>query len=254
MPLTLILQAVNGVVLACAGAAGVAASRHSGGFPGRYRVSWRMAGLALLLIGVSATLQNVHGARAVLHGEGSRAWAGYMRWAPAWNHSRETVPFALAFLLFGYALAARDSRLDRRWIPPLVLVAASAMGAGIGWLEGSLDFALHFQRVAVLDSLALLLLVCALASAMVTDVVDRLLIAFLLAYAIPLPLNALWFAWMAAHVDAGWRPSAVSMQLYRLAFGSLCMGLAVRRWTLARRGAFVHGLLVPSPPARPSAG
>lgn len=254
MPLTLFLQAVNALVLVCAGAAGLAASRHSGGFAGRYRVSWRITGLALLLIGAIATLQNVHGARAILHGEGSRAWAGYMRWAPAWNHSRELVPFALAFLLLGYSLAPRHSRLDRGWIPPLVIAAASAAGAGIGWLEGSLDFALHFQRVAVLDSVALLLLVCALSSAMIMDVVDRLLIASLLAYAIPLPLNALWFAWMVAHVDAGWRPSPLSMQFYRLAFGSLCMGLALRRWRLARRGAFVHGLLVPSAPPRPSVG
>ena len=255
MPLTLILQAAAALVLTGAGAAALAASRHAGGFPGRYRLTWRISGHALLLIGAGSILQNVHGALAIAHGEGSGVWNGYMRLAPAWNHSRELVPFALALLLLGVALAPKHRALGQRWLPPAVLLAAFAAGGAMGWREGTLDFAPHFERVALLDAAALLFVICALAATMIADVVDRLLMLALLAYVIPLPLNALWFAWMAAHVDdGGWAPSPVSMQLYRIVFDALCAGLAVWRWRLARRGAYVPGFLPAPIEVRPMIG
>lgn len=251
----MILQVVAALILVGAGASAVAASRHPGGFPERYRSTWRMTGLALLLIGASSALQNVHGALAIAHGEGSRVWNGYMRWAPVWNHSRELVPFALALLLLGFALAPKHSAMNRRWMTPVVLLACFAAGGAMGWMEGPLDFARHFERVALLDAAALLFVICALAAAMVADVVDHLLMLALLAYVIPLPLNALWFAWMAAHVhDGGWSPSPLSMQIYRIAFDGACAGLAAWRWRLARRGAYVPGFLPAPAEVRPLIG
>lgn len=253
MPLTLVLQGLTALLVTGFGAAALAAIRHVGGFPQRYRRTWRTTGFALLLIGVSASLQNVHGARAILGGEGSAAWDGYMRWAPAWNHSREAVLFALALLLLGSALAPRRLGVDRGWAPPGVLLAACALGAWLGWLEGPLDFAVHFRRVAILDAVGLLLLATGVGAAIVADVADRLLILALVAYAIPLPLNALWFAWMASHVG-GWSPTASSMQMYRLAFGVVGAAVAVQRWRLARRGAYVPGLHPPAVAVRPLIG
>lgn len=251
----MILQVAAALVLTGSGAAALAASRHTGGFPARYRLTWRIAGLALVLIGVSSILQNAHGALAIAHGEGSPVWNGYMRLAPAWNHSRELVPFALALLLLGAALAPKHPALDGRWIPPVVLLAAFALGGVMGWMEGPLDFARHFERVALLDAAALLFVICALAATMIADVVDRLLMLALLAYVIPLPLNALWFAWMAAHVGGGgWAPSPASMQLYRIAFDAVCAGLAAWRWRLARRGAYVPGFLPAPIEVRPMIG
>jgi hypothetical protein len=255
LPATLILQGLAALLLLGSGAAALGASRHPGGFPARYRLTWRIAGLALLLIGASSTLQNVHGALAIAHGEGSPMWNGYMRWAPAWNHSRQLLPFALALLLLGFALAPARRALERRWLPAVVLLAACALGAAMGWMEGALDFAPHFERVALLDAAALLFVICALAATMIADVVDRLLMLALLAYVIPLPLNALWFAWMAAHVDGGgWAPSPLSMQLYRIAFDALCAGLSAWRWRLARRGAYVPGFLPAPAEVRPMIG
>ncbi|MBD0319396.1 MAG: hypothetical protein ICV87_03620, partial [Gemmatimonadetes bacterium] len=177
------------------------------------------------------------------------------RWAPAWNHSRELVPFALALLLLAFALAPKRPALGRRWAAPVVLLASFGLGGAMGWMEGTLDFARHFERVALLDAAALLFVICALAAAMVADVVDRLLMLALLAYVVPLPLNALWFAWMAAHVnDGGWSPSPLSMQLYRIAFDGACAGLAVWRWRLARRGAYVPGFLPAPAEVRPLIG
>ncbi|HEX8358531.1 MAG TPA: hypothetical protein VF613_00320 [Longimicrobium sp.] len=254
MPVTIYLQGLAALIIVGFGGAALAAVRHEGGFPQRYRRTWRTTGLALLLIGVSASLQNVHGALAIFHGEGSRAWNGYMRWAPAWNHGREAVLFALALLLLASALAPRRLRVDRGWTPALALLGACAVGSLLGWLEGSLDFAPHFRRVAVLDAIGLLLLAFAVAACMMADVVDRLLIVALVAYAVPLPLNALWFAWMASHVNGGWSPSAASMQVYRIAFDLMGAAVAVQRWRLARRGAYVSGLL-PAPVAvRPLIG
>ncbi len=254
MPVTLYLQGLAALVLSGFGAAALAAVRHEGGFPQRYRRTWRTTGLALLVLGVSATLQNVHGALAILHGQGSRAWNGYMRVAPAWNHGREAVLFALAALLLAGALAPRRLRADHGWMPALVLLAACAAGSLLGWLEGGLDFAPHFRRVAVLDAAGLLVLAFAVAAAMVADVVDRLLIVALVAYAIPLPLNALWLAWMAGYANGGWSPSPASMQAYRIVFHVVGAAVAVQRWRMARRGAYVSGLL-PAPVAvRPLIG
>ena len=253
MPLTLVLQGIAALVIVGFGAAGLAAVRHEGGFPQRYRRTWRTTGFALLLIGVSASLQNVHGARAILGGEGSGAWNGYMRAAPGWNHSREAILFALALLLLGSALAPRRLRVDHGRVPLAVLMAACALGAGLGWLEGPLDFVLHFRRVAILDAAGLLLLASGVAAAIVADVVDRLLIVALVAYAVPLPLNALWFAWMSTHVG-GWTPSAVSMQMYRLGFDLIGAAVAVQRWRMARRGAYVPGLHPPPVAVRPLIG
>lgn len=252
MPPTFILQSVAAVVLAATGVAALAAVRGSGGFPERFRLTWRITGLTFLAIGVSALLQNVHGGRALLGGEGSAAWNGYLRWAPAWNHSREGIPFALALLLAGCALAPARLRLHHPWTAPLVLGATVALGMLAGWAEGPLSFGTHYTRVAVIDAVALLFVISALAAAMVADVVDRLLIATVVAHAIPLPLNALWFSWMVEYRDAGWSPSPFSMQLYRVTFDLLCVALAVRRWRLARRGAYVPGLL--ATPPRPLIG
>jgi hypothetical protein len=254
LPVTILLQGLAALVLTCFGAAALAAARHEGGFPQRYRRTWRTSGIALLLIGVSAFVQNLLGTRAILHGPGTPAWNGYMRWAPAWNHGREAVLFALALVLLAHALAPRRLRVDRGWAPVGVLLGAHALGSALGWMEGSLDFAPHFRRVALLDAAGLLFLATAVAAAMMADVVDRLLIVALVAYAIPLPLNALWFAWMASHVNGGWSPSPASMQAYRIAFDLMGAGVAVLRWRMARRGAYVPGLLAPPVAVRPLIG
>lgn len=52
MPVTIILQGLSALVATGFGAAALAAVRHEGGFPQRYRRTWRTTGVALLLIGV----------------------------------------------------------------------------------------------------------------------------------------------------------------------------------------------------------
>ncbi len=254
MPLTLILQFATAVLHMATGAAALAAVRRPGGFPARFRLTWRVAGWALLLMGINGVLQDVHGARAIAGGQGSAVWDGYMRWAPAWNHSREAVSFALAALLLACATARGRAWLERRGAAAAALAAAMAAGALGGWLEGTLDYDAHFSRIAVLDSAALLLLIAGVAAAMLADVVDRFLIVALVTYAVPLPLNALWFAWMTMSGDGGWRPSPSTMGMYRVLFAAAVCAVAVRRWRLARRGAYVPGLLGPPPATRPILG
>ena len=67
-------------------------------------------------------------------------------------------------------------------------------------------FAPHFTRITDLDLAGFLFLISALAAAMLADVVDRLLIVTLGTHAISLPLNALWFSWMAQYQAVSWAP------------------------------------------------
>ena len=70
----------------------------------------------------------------------------------------------------------------------------------------------------------------------------RWLLVGLTLAAVPLPLNSLWFFWMAQADTGAWIPQPFVMQSYRVVLHTLVLLVVVHRWRLARRGAPVQGL------------
>ena len=81
-----------------------------------------------------------------------------------------------------------------------------------------------------------------LSATVLADVVDRWLLLALAICAVPLPLNALWFFWLARTGVVGWMPRPLDMQLYRLAAHALVLFVVLHRRRLSRTGILVTGL------------
>lgn len=206
-----------------------------------HRETWRLTGAAFALMGACGLVQTAFGSWAILAGEGSQVWSAYLRWAAAFNYSRNFLEVVFLALLLGWA---RHRRGDPVAVvsPWPVLWVAMLGGALFGWWEGSLRPSRHYQSIAVLDAALFAYWALVLSAVVVRDAVDRWLLLALVLAAVPLPLNALWFFWLSRADTGAWTPQPFHMQLYRTLFHGLMLLAVVRRWELARKGTMVHGL------------
>jgi hypothetical protein len=242
LPPTLLLQIAVSAMGTAIGAFSLAASRRAVAARPAYRATWGLTGVTFVLMGVCGLVQSGLGSWAILAGQGTPAWSRYMLWAPALNYSRSTAEVAFLGLVVVCVLRREHPAPLSGGFAWLAVTAALLLGGALGWGEGSMVTSLHYQRVALTDSAIFALWALVLSVAMVADVVDRWLLTALGLSAIPLPLNALWFAWLARAETGAWTPRPFDMQLYRIAFHALVLAAVVHRWRLARRGIPVQGL------------
>jgi len=204
--------------------------------------TWRMTGALTLLMGISGLFQSAWGCAAILRGPGSDTWDTYMAWAPSLNYSRNGAEIVfLALLLVCARRVHRDDPLPRgqMWSG---IVTGLVLGAAYGRWEGVYTSATHLTSVALVDAGLFAGFALVLGIAMITDAIDRWLLAALVCAALPLPLNAVWLAWLARADSGAWIPRPFDMQLYRLVIDWVMLLLVFHRWRLAREGAAVRGL------------
>lgn len=202
-----------------------------------------MTGAAFLLHSLCQVLQYAWGGVAMAAGGQSAVMAAYLRWAPALNHSRTflLLGFCAALVVFAFQPAAPTSRFWAAYAT--LLLAAQGLGAGLGYLEGSLLVRRHFLAVASWDTIELMVLLGALLAVLKFDRADRLLWAALATYAFSVALSILWFTVLSRFGLPGeWTPSPAHMAGYRAATMAATFAFAFRRHQLARRRVEVPGL------------
>ena len=240
LPPTLLLQIAVALMGTAIGVSALLLS-HRGSFVRPvHRTTWHLTGIAFVLMGASGLVQNAWGTIAVLAGEGSASWDAFMRAAPPLNYGRNAVELVLLGLLL-FCVRRPTVRLPgaTAWF---ALLAGVCAGAAYGLWEGSLQPARHYQGVAVMDAALFGCWALVLSAMVLADVVDRWLLLALAICAVPLPLNALWFFWLARTGVVGWMPRPLDMQLYRLAAHALVLFVVLHRRRLSRTGILVTGL------------
>ena len=240
------------IALACALAAhGVARAvpRDEAG----HRSAWKLVGWCLLLFGGNMAVMHAWGTRAMLGEPESPIMAGYLAWAPAFNHSRSALWLTCCGLLTAMAFSprlARD-RLEPAWVT--VLVVGALIGAVLGGEEGRLVPSSHYTRVALGDTVELFAVMGTLLVTLVRSSVDRYLWALLTSFGAMVAINILWLAALSMVEDARvWSPSPFAMAMYRTVLMALMCGIAVQRLRLARRGAGGGSMIAEPRRSRPT--
>lgn len=241
LPPTMYLQIAVAAVGTAIGVFALRVARLARSAPQVHRTTWQVSGLLFLLMGIDGLLQSVFGSAAILAGPDAPVWTHYLRWAPALNYSR-SAPEVVFVAVLVECVRRRGTRPPAMASVALLLLAGAAVGAALGWLEGPLQASRHYERVAVIEGILFALWAFGLSAAVLADVVDRALLYVLALWISPLPLNVIWFSWLA-RIDTGvWVPRPFDLQLYRLALNAVVLAVAIHRWRLARRGIPVAGL------------
>lgn len=241
LPPTMLLQIAVSALGTAIGLFGLAIARGATPADPVHRRAWRLSGATFALMGASGLVQCSFGSWAILAGDGSGVWSAYLRWAAAFNYSRNFAEVVFLALLLGGAWHRRGEPVPGG-SPWTVLLLAMLAGGLFGWREGSLVAARHYPGIAVMDAALFACWALVMSVVVVRDGVDRWLLLAMAVWAVPLPLNALWFFWLARTGTGVWTPRPFDMQLYRLAFHALTLLVVVHRWRLARRGEVVYGL------------
>ena len=215
-------------------------------------VTWRLSGFAFMLYGGCMAVQHAWGTWAMRAGDGSRVWASYLEWAPAFNHSRTFLLVAF-FGVLGWFMLRRDPPTRGVWsVGVAAIVAGMLTGAWLGLAEGSLVTTTHYTRVAIWDAVELVVVLATLFVGLVTNRMDRHLWALLTTFGVVVALNILFYAAISLINDPRvWSPRPSVMGAYRLVLVLAMLGIALRRLHLARRRISVGGLLQGERP-RPS--
>jgi hypothetical protein len=223
---------------------------------GRYRntaepfraLAWRFFGMVLSLYALSLVVQNAWGSWAMAAGSASGVMAGYLKWAPALNHSRTFLLVAFFGALSWFMLRRERPSRTVLGVGIAASVAGFLAGGWLGWAEGSLIVATHYTRVAVWDTVELVIVLGTLFVGLVTNRLDRHLWALLTTFGVVVALNIIYYAAISLVNDPRvWSPPPSMMGLYRLVLVQVMLAVAVRRLHLARRGISVGGLLRAAP-------
>jgi hypothetical protein len=185
--LTLVLQTAATVLALPVGAVALAIARRLGDAK-RPAQAWSLTGWTFLLLGILGVLSSVFSIWAVAEGPGTPVWNRYLDWAPAGNYARQFLVLAFAGMLVVLALP-RPMPFHLRSAIRVTLGLAIAGGAVVGGLEGPLGSTNHMPRLAVLTTVAVVLLFAALLLAATTDAIDRLLWIALTTYALKQALS-----------------------------------------------------------------
>lgn len=238
---TLLLQNLSTLLLLGFGALAIVIAGGLDQQPVLYRASWHITGVVFALYSVDKLIQGVWGTAAFAVGPGVPLYDEYLRFAPAFNHSRTFLLFALYALLAAIAVKRTPVRRSLVWI---VALAALTFGGTVGVLEGTLEAARHFSRTALLDTLGFVALGSILLLALVRDTADRLLWMALACQGFRSIIGVLFLAAMAwLDVPGSWTPPNWMIESVRVAFTFIMVLLAFARYRAMRRGTPVRGLL-----------
>jgi hypothetical protein len=215
------------------------------------RAAWWMTGGVFSLHAVNILLQNAWGGWAMAAGNDSAIMRAYVENAPLLNHSRTASLSAYFALLLTVALLP----LAQRWVVPLsfgAIIGATAVGAFLARGDGPNGGERHYRSIVAFDALELILVLSVLFILLVRDTVDRLLWLALVAYALTIALNVLFFSPLGLQaIGGGWAPPVWMIQAYRTpACLAMCVA-AFQRLRLARRGIDVPALFEPLGRAKP---
>jgi hypothetical protein len=213
---------------------------------------WRLCGVSFTVHGASQLAQNLWGVWAMAAGVESGVMVRYIRWAPAFNHSRTFLWLAF-FAILSWFLLRRDLPGRRQWaVAAAGLAAGLAIGAAMGRAEGPLIPKFHYGQVAIWDAVELGAMLVTLFVALLVDRLDRYLWALLAVFASMVALNVLWLAALTMINDSRvWSPPTWGMGAYRLVVVLLMLAIAGRRLVLAWRGVAVRSLLDRGKPGVP---
>jgi len=243
MPLTFILQVVNGALLLVSAVLGLLVARAATGNP-FHRAAWRLTSTGFTVHALHLLVQHAFGGAALRAGPRSTTMAEYLRWTPVFDHGRT---FLLCGLMLGLVLLGfYRGEPDRRfWRAAAVLLAAGfAAGTALGLAEGPFSMLGHFTAVAMWDVPELLLLMAALFVLLLTSRADRALWALLSAYGTGLALGVFSLT-LLAQIGLGtvWHPAAWTLQAERIVFSLLMVLAALWRLHAGRRGRTVPAML-----------
>lgn len=241
---TMALQLLVTSLLLAFGVLGLAIARNDTFQKPFQRVFWALAGAAFVTHGTAQGVQNLWGLWAMVEGGSSATMGHYLRWVPAFNHSRTFLWLAFSGVMVWFA---RRSTLPgrRAWGVALgALGAGLAAGAALGFAEGTLVAESHYTRVALWDAFELVVMLGVLFVSLLSGRLDRYLWAGLAVFAVMVAINIVWYAAMSMIEDRRvWSPAPWLMSAFRIVPTSLMVALAVRRLQLARRGTRVEALL-----------
>lgn len=210
---------------------------------------WWLTGATFLFLGTVGAAQSwIAAPRAYFAGAGSSTLELYLRWAPAWNTSRDVVVMMFGALLLSWVIRGRS---PSRAATLAFLCAAALLGAALGWSAGSMTvetFARISSWVAFLGAIEALLLGFALLCILVQGRMSRLLWTCIGLYTFHLVLNVIWWSGLAWRWADGWAPPSWAVKLYPVLTYSVIVAVAARGWVLARRGIHAPPLLAPARP------
>jgi hypothetical protein len=205
-------------------------------------VAWLVVGVAFTLEGISGIVQSSGAIWAVLAGDGSAVFAAYLRWSTVGNHGRSVLKIGLGLALLALPLMRRVPTRVLSGVVTAWLLAFMLLGSFVGWSEGPMQ-ASHFSVVALLDSFEMIVIWGALACALFTGAIDRLLWIGLAINGVRQALNVVWTSALVWSDTPGvWKPSVSTMQIYACAVLVVMIILAMKRLRLARKGVAVAGL------------
>lgn len=241
---TLLLQSFSTVLWILFGVVSLLVARYEGALP-RHRSSWRLAGLAFLFVGLIKAAQNIFGSAAFAAGRGSELWNGYLWAAPAFDHSRTLALIVFFLLLLRRGNSSSPVSVRKQFRTYLLFLAGGALvGAMVGLNKKIVTTILHYELVAVLDAVELVVVLCVLFIALLHNYLDRILWFALSTYAFNLALNGIWMSGLAGlRVPGAWAPSPLYMHLYRVTLAGIMVGLSLWGLVLSKRRVNIPGLL-----------
>lgn len=242
---TLFLQCVVAILTLVFGVAALRVAGRVPGAPELHRATWLLTGVVFTMLGISTAFHNVVAAPwAFFAGRGSPELALYMQFSPIANHSRGFLMLAYGVMMAAIVPLSRAAGQRLAVFAVLVGIAFMAVGAVLGFQEGSLTRATHYTATTITDAAGLIFLLAALFLGIVRNTTDRLLWVGLVIFTVHELLDIPWFSAMAwADVPGAWRPSAKYIHLYASVAYLLMILVAERRVRLARKGVRVPGLL-----------
>lgn len=248
---TVVLQIVHSAVALAFGLLGLRVAR-------RLRLQPLLATGWLWTAGVFAVLdtvslaQSLAAAAAFASGPDTFLWNRYVAWAPALNHGR-TAALIIAFPLL-LVLVFPRRRVEyapppwRSWVAGCgFVIAGGGAGVWLGLMEGPIIPPHHFERVAVMNAVELLVLLAVLFLLLLRDRLDRLLWLALAVYALNVALHVLLISGLSGFgIAGGWQLPAAYLPLFNAVFAAAMLGLAAARLRRIGAGGGATGFFRPA--------
>jgi hypothetical protein len=240
---TLVIQLVLAVLTLSFGALALASARIVAESRSAESAGWYVAAVVFLLQGISLTIQSTFAVLAVQAGPTSALYADYLRWAPAFNHSRGLLTHCLLIGFVAVLLRGSDAL---RWKGAFLTLTGLtiAIGMTLGLVEGSYTQAIHYTRIALSETVGLVALAVILFVAIFRPAMDRLLWYSMVLTAVSAAFTSLYIAALAwVQVSGTWTPSPWQLQSFKVALYTAMVGLGVWRLRLARQRIPVPGMV-----------
>lgn len=253
--LTLTLQTGVTLFLLCFSVYALLAARRLGtSASAGHAESWYAAGLFFAVYSANKLVQGGWGIAAFVAGSDAPVYAGYLRFAPVFNHSRTFLTFVLYGTLFWISYS-RQLTLRQRIVAHGAAAAALGLGGTYGYFEGSLQAGRHYTATAIIDAGGFIVLAVLLFVLMLRDTIDRLLWFALVTHGFRSIFGVIFLAALAwADTPGGWTPPFWSIELCRLCFAGMMAWFAYQRYRYAGQRRPVPGLLQARQQPRPSFG